>query len=168
MTHLYEKGKQHVQSEFITIKCWQQLMQHQYCLCSNNLISKTITIHQINTEMSIFLRLLVSFKYCSFYYIRITTTGHINWWLLHGLLSWYPVMYPDSKVHGANIGPTWVLSAPDGPHVGPMNLAVRVVKSLQLIWRSIGLRTTANRQEIIDKWHNPEGFVCNIAIMLFK
>ena len=33
---------------------------------------------------------------------------------------------PDSKVHGANMGPTWVLSAPDGPHVGPMNLAVRV------------------------------------------
>ena len=32
---------------------------------------------------------------------------------------------PDSKVHGANIGPTWVLSAPDGPHVGPMNLAIR-------------------------------------------
>ena len=30
--------------------------------------------------------------------------------------------YPDSKVHGANMGPTWVLSAPDGPHVGPMNL----------------------------------------------
>ena len=32
---------------------------------------------------------------------------------------------PDSKVHGANVGPTWVLSAPDGPHVGPMNLAIR-------------------------------------------
>ena len=32
---------------------------------------------------------------------------------------------PDSKVHGANMRPTWVLSAPDGPHVGPMNLAIR-------------------------------------------
>ena len=31
---------------------------------------------------------------------------------------------PDSKVHGANMGPTWVLSAPCGPHVGPMNLAI--------------------------------------------
>ena len=31
----------------------------------------------------------------------------------------------DSKVHGANIGPIWVLSAPDGPHVGLMNLAIR-------------------------------------------
>ena len=34
--------------------------------------------------------------------------------------------YPDSNVHGANMGPTWVLSAADGPHVGPMNLAIRV------------------------------------------
>ena len=32
---------------------------------------------------------------------------------------------PDINVHGANMGPTWVLSAPDGPHVGPMNLAIR-------------------------------------------
>ena len=29
----------------------------------------------------------------------------------------------DSKVHGANMGPTWVLLAQDGPHVGPINLA---------------------------------------------
>ena len=34
--------------------------------------------------------------------------------------------YLDSKVHGANMGPTWVLLAPDGPHIGPMNLAIRV------------------------------------------
>ena len=32
---------------------------------------------------------------------------------------------PDSKVDGADMGPTWVLSAPDGPHGGPMNLAIR-------------------------------------------
>ena len=28
-------------------------------------------------------------------------------------------LFPDSKVRGAKMGPTWVLSAPDGPHVGP-------------------------------------------------
>ena len=33
----------------------------------------------------------------------------------------YIVHTPDSKFHGANMGPTWVLSAPDGPHVRPMN-----------------------------------------------
>ena len=32
---------------------------------------------------------------------------------------------PDSKFHGANMGPIWVLPAPDGPHVGTMNLAIR-------------------------------------------
>ena len=35
-------------------------------------------------------------------------------------------IYPDSKVSGANMGPTWELPAPDGPHVDPMNLAIRV------------------------------------------
>ena len=32
---------------------------------------------------------------------------------------------PDSKVHGANMGPTWVLSAPGGPHGGLINLAIK-------------------------------------------
>ena len=32
---------------------------------------------------------------------------------------------PNSKVHGANMVPTWVMSASDGPHVGPMNLAMQ-------------------------------------------
>ena len=35
-------------------------------------------------------------------------------------------LYPDNKVNGANMGPTWTLSAPDWPHVGPMNLVIRV------------------------------------------
>ena len=34
--------------------------------------------------------------------------------------------YPDRNVHGANMGPTWVMSAPGGPHVGPMNIAIWV------------------------------------------
>ena len=34
--------------------------------------------------------------------------------------------FSDSKVHRANMGSTWVLSAPDGPHDGPMNLAIGV------------------------------------------
>ena len=38
-------------------------------------------------------------------------------------MKWY---YPDSKVHRANMGPTWLLSARDGPHVGPTSLAIRV------------------------------------------
>ena len=34
--------------------------------------------------------------------------------------------FAESKVHVAHMGPTGVLSAPGGPHVGPMNLAIRV------------------------------------------
>ena len=30
---------------------------------------------------------------------------------------------PDSKLHGANMGPIWGRQDPGGPHVGPMNLA---------------------------------------------
>ena len=39
--------------------------------------------------------------------------------------------FPDSKVRGVNMGPTWVLSAPDGPHVGPMNFAIWVCQEIE-------------------------------------
>ena len=39
-----------------------------------------------------------------------------------GPLSWWH--YPDSKVHGANMGPIWGRQDPGGPHVGPMNFAI--------------------------------------------
>ena len=39
----------------------------------------------------------------------------------------------DSKVHEANMGPTWVLSSPGGFHVGPMNLAIWDVKISQYL-----------------------------------
>ena len=32
--------------------------------------------------------------------------------------------HPDSKVHGANMGPIWGRRDPGGPHVGPMNFAI--------------------------------------------
>ena len=31
---------------------------------------------------------------------------------------------PDSKVYGANMGPTWDRQDPGGPHVGPMYFAI--------------------------------------------
>ena len=44
---------------------------------------------------------------------------------------------PDSKVHGANMGPIWGWQDPGGPHVGPMNLVVweAIVYILQMFWR---------------------------------
>ena len=37
------------------------------------------------------------------------------------------------------MGPTWVLSAPDGPHVGPMNLAIREFNCTCVSKRARGL-----------------------------
>ena len=31
---------------------------------------------------------------------------------------------PDSKVHGANMGPNWGRQDPGEPHVGPMDFAI--------------------------------------------
>ena len=59
--------------------------------------------------------------------VTVTTTDHryidylMRWRLLR--------VYSDTKVHGANMGPSWVLSAPDGPHFGPINFAIRVALS---------------------------------------
>ena len=40
--------------------------------------------------------------------------------------------YPDSKVHGAKMGPIWGRQDPGGPHVVPMNFAIWV-SSLQML-----------------------------------
>ena len=32
--------------------------------------------------------------------------------------------FPDSKIHGANMGPIWDRQDPAGPHVGPMNFVI--------------------------------------------
>ena len=49
---------------------------------------------------------------------------------------------PDSKVHGANMGPTWVLSAPAGPHVCPMNLGIRdIYRSFEILRDLMAFRT---------------------------
>ena len=34
------------------------------------------------------------------------------------------IVIPNSKVHGANMGPIWVRQDPGGPHVGPVNFAI--------------------------------------------
>ena len=54
-----------------------------------------------------------------------------------------PLLDPDSKVYGANMGPIWGRQDPGGPHVGHVNFAIwgatilvfcHAVKSLQLPW----------------------------------
>ena len=43
---------------------------------------------------------------------------------------------PDSKVYGANMGPTWGRQDPGGSHVGPMNLAIWGGGGTATIWLS--------------------------------
>ena len=63
-----------------------------------------------------------------------------NWAITGSVSGSSPVLHscitlnnPDNKVYGANMGPTWVLLAPDGPHVGPMNLAIREHRHIALM-----------------------------------
>ena len=53
-------------------------------------------------------------------------------------------MNPDYKVHGANMGPTWVLSAPDGPHIGPRNLALSEGSLIASSWNFASLSHIAH------------------------
>ena len=50
--------------------------------------------------------------------------------------------YPDSKVHGTNMGPIWGRQDPGGPHVGPMNFIIWVCSWLApcycLLWFGVG------------------------------
>ena len=67
-------------------------------------------------------------------------------------------IYPDSKIHVANMGPAWVLAAPGGPHAEPMNLAIRVACCLTVRLRG-GQHYMEGRVEIFvrDRW----GTVCD-------
>ena len=69
-----------------------------------------------------------------------------------------PNNHPDSKVHGANMGPTWVLSAPDGPHIGPMNLAIRANIQPTCIDESIKHLESSVRKSLRQHWELHQGF----------
>ena len=54
---------------------------------------------------------------------------------------------PDSKAHGAIMGPIWGQQDPGGTHVGPMNFAIWVGKHwYNLLWRDIVLIKNYNFQ----------------------
>ena len=46
--------------------------------------------------------------------------------LQYGMYGIETEAYPDSKVHGANMGPIWDRQDPGEPHVGPMNFVIWV------------------------------------------
>ena len=71
--------------------------------------------------------------YISYHFSSLRWSRYLNlssWYKEPGHLQrTYYLPYPDSKVHGANMGPTWGRHDPGGPHVGPMDLAITVVTS---------------------------------------
>ena len=86
---------------------WQSCCARCYVTSPRNVFSRnTFSCHINSLVQDCSISLLMHWRYCSL-----------------ALSHWYNV--PDSKVHVANMGSTWVLSAPGGPHVGPMNLAIR-------------------------------------------
>ena len=56
--------------------------------------------------------------------------------------------YPDSKVHGANIGPMWGRQDPGGPHVGPVNFALWVQLGELYVWSYEIFETSVTSQLI--------------------
>ena len=51
---------------------------------------------------------------------------------------------PDSKIHGANMGPTWGRQDPGGAHVGHTNRAVWVALAKNIIYYVCGDRLPEN------------------------
>ena len=59
---------------------------------------------------------------------------------------WHPLTKdnPDSKVHGANMGPIWGRQDPGGPHVGPKNFAIwEEIRSFRIFF-NVNLNTLLN------------------------
>ena len=72
-------------------------------------------------------------------------------------------LIPDSNVHGVNKGPTWILSAPDGPHVGPWTLLSGIhwkppvvtapaLSSLVAPWVATTTTSAATKAAVLAPW----------------
>ena len=88
-----------------------------------SLISLATTKHQRSTVLT-----LCEGHYRWIISKRASNAGNVSMQCRHRV--------PDSKFHGANQGPTWVLSAPGGTHIGPWTLP-----SVVYICQSKAIRT---------------------------
>ena len=81
--------------------------------------------------------------------LHLISQGHLNHFVVWDVATICENMNPDSKGHGANMGPTWVLSSPGGLHVGPMNFATweltqdtaKKSKTKHKLWWSVAIST---------------------------
>ena len=124
-------------------------LMHSHSISKRCTVSCGYTCHVwISTEFT--------WPYISMGWCKKDVTILLKHWsyIFLALTHWYvhtKLRHPDSKVHGANMGPTWVLAAPDGPHVGPMNLAMRAymaecdIRITEVAWMKIHTRTLQNK-----------------------
>ena len=61
---------------------------------------------------------------------------------------------PDSKFHGANMGPIWGRQDPGGPHVGPMNFVIWEGMCVSLRVLVLGFRCLINKTKYICIYRN--------------
>ena len=92
------------------------------------------------------------------YHVTVNVLEVRRWTTLTG--------FPDSKVHGANIGPTWVLSAPDGPMLAPWYL----LSGLFMIGRFVPLTMITLYAVVLSPVLSPycfreRGFFFNIPLL---
>ena len=92
---------------------WQGPVYHIEAKTYIAAIYKILTVVTFLLCYAIFISSVFHKAHCNFSFIISRNVGWLS---------------PDSKVYGAIMGPTWVLWAPGGPHVGPINLAIRASK----------------------------------------
>ena len=78
----------------------------------------------IGTNISEILIETITFSFKKMH-LKVSSVKWLPFCLSLNVLKYIQYINSDSKVHGTNMGPTWVLWAPGGPHDGPMNLAIK-------------------------------------------
>ena len=65
---------------------------------------------------------------------------------------------PDSKAHGANMGPIWGRQGPGGPHVGPMNFAIwGITRNRRYVWIEVLDSLIYNHWSPVDSTYKRPG-----------
>ena len=85
-------------SDLVALMSWGPFHQHSTTNCPKNLSSDGLIVREMGPWPECIFRSLLQFLV--YINLELNSAHH----------------YPDSKVHGANMGPTWVLSAPCWPH----------------------------------------------------
>ena len=95
------------------------------CLADKFIGVLSFTIHHVSVlcdYMAIkLLQILLQMTHVTSYVKSVVVS---IWWSMGCLCEFYVYSIPDSKVHGANMGPIWGRQDPDGTHVGPMNFVI--------------------------------------------